>query len=64
MCVVVEVRDWVDKYALSLRKRKNDRVILTAKNSGLLAVDNAGRFVSILGEDHFHVFWNSTWRKG
>ena len=56
MCVVVEVRDWVDKYALSLRKRKNDRVILTAENSGLLAVDNAGSFVSILGEDHFHVF--------
>ena len=56
MCVVVQVRDWVDKYALSLRKRKNDRVILTAENSGLLAVDNAGSFVSILGEDHFHVF--------
>ena len=56
MCVVVNVGDWVDKYALSLRKRKNDRVILRAENSGLLAVDDAGSFVPILGEDHFHVF--------
>ena len=46
MCVVVDVRDWVDEYALSLRKAKDDSVILTPKNSGLLAVHNAGSFVS------------------
>ena len=56
MCVIVNVGDWVDKYALSLRKRKNDRVILRAENNGLLAVDDAGSFVPILGEGHFHVF--------
>ena len=56
MCVVVYAGDWVDKYALSLRKRKNDCVVLAPENSGLLAVDNAGCFVSILREDHFHVF--------
>lgn len=56
MCVVVYAGDWVHKYALSLRKRKNDCVVLTPENSGLLAVDNAGCFVSILREDDFHVF--------
>ena len=61
MCVVLDVRDWVDEYALSLRKAKDDSVILTPKNSGLLAVHNAGSFVSILGEDHFHVF---LWKDG
>ena len=60
MCVVVDVGDWVDEYT-SLRKGKNDSVILTPKNSGLLAVDNAGSFVPILGEDDFHVL---VWKDG
>ena len=57
----MDVGHWVDEYALSLRKGKNDCVILTAKNSRLLTVDNAGTFVPILGEDNFHVF---VWKDG
>ena len=31
-------------------------MIFTAKNGGLLAIDNAGGLVPLLGKDHLHVF--------
>lgn len=31
-------------------------MIFTAKNGGLLAIDNAGSLVPVLGKDHLHVF--------
>ena len=55
VCIVLDVGYWIHKYTFSFREGKNDGVILTAKNGGLLAIDNAGRLVPILRKDDFHV---------
>ena len=61
MHVVLDVGDWIHEYALSLREGKNDGVILTPKNGGLLVIEDAGSFVPILRKDDFHVF---VWKDG
>ena len=59
--VVVDVRYWIYKYRLSLRKRKDDSVILTTENGGLLPVYNPRRFVPVFCEYDLHVLM---WKYG
>ena len=61
MRVVVDVGYWIHEYALSLREGENDGVVLTGKNSGLLAIHDADCLVPILRKDDFHVF---VWKDG
>ena len=61
LCIIVQVSDWVDEHTLSLRKRKNDRVVFRGDDGSFLAVHNAGRFVSVFSEDNLHILMWEDW---